>query len=252
MNKPVSSSLPPPPAPLPPAPLPAGGPPPLPLSPRQLPPPEPRITSSDLRDLLGQLGDGTHGADETRGIEVEPSAALSDPRDCERPGPAASVAMEATETSNFDPDLASFASRAAGCVIDTVITTLAVLPGLLLLLAGSGVARLLALPLIWIGLVLVAWSYIAAVAEHGQWVGNRLMSTTVVNATTGEFVDRLHAFTRFVVRAVFSPIFFAGFVLAFTNTSRRTFHGQTAETVVIRPRRASWSIDEEGAESNGT
>jgi uncharacterized RDD family membrane protein YckC len=248
MNKPVSSSLPPPPAPHP-----TGGPPPPPPpSSRQLPPPAPRITSSDLSDLLGQLGDGTHGTDGTHGREVEPSAARSDPRDFERPRAAATAVMESTGTINFDPDLASFASRAGGWMIDTVITTLALLPGLLLLLAGSGIARLLALPLLGLGLVLVAWSYTVAVAQHGQWVGNRLMSTTVVNATNGEFVDRPHAFTRFIVRAVFSPIFFAGFVLAFTNTSRRTFHDQTAETVVIRPRRASWSIDEEGAESTGT
>lgn len=237
MNKRVSSSL-----PLPPALLPPGGP----LPPRQLPPPEPRLTSSNLSDLLGQLGDGTQG------IEVEPSAALSDPRDGERPRPAATVAMESTGAINFEPDLALSASHAAGWVIDTVITTLAVLPGLLLLLAGSGIARLLALPLLGIGLVLVAWSYTAAVAQHGQWIGNRLMSTIVVNATNGEFVDRPHALTRFIVRAVFSPTFLAGFVLAFTNTSRRTFHDQAAETVVIRPRRASWSIDEESAESNGT
>jgi uncharacterized RDD family membrane protein YckC len=199
-----------------------------------------------LTDLLGQLGDGTEGKG------VDPNAPLTDPRDLERPSDVAAVVVESTGAIKFDPEFASFGSRAGGWAIDTAITTLALLPGLVLFFAGSGIGRLLAVLLIGLGLGLVAWSYTVAVAQSGQWIGNRLTSTTVVNVSNGEFIDYPHAFTRFIVRAMFSPIFLAGFVVALTNTSRRTFHDQAAGTIVTRPNRASWSIDDEAAEGQGT
>ncbi len=202
----------------------------------------PRTTSSDLSDLLGQLAD--------EGGAVDPNAPLTDPRDLERPGDVAAVVVKSTGAINFDPEFASFGSRVGGWMIDTIITTLALLPGLALLFAGSGILRLLAVLLLAVGLGVAAWAYAAAIARRGQWFGNRIMSTTVVNVTNGEFVDRPHAFTRFVVRAVFSPILFAGFLLALTNISRRTFHDQVAGTIVTRPSRATWSVGDEGAESD--
>jgi uncharacterized RDD family membrane protein YckC len=201
-----------------------------------------RTTSSDLSDLLAQLGDGTEGD------IIDPNAALTDPRDLERPDDVAAVVVESTGAISFDPEFASFGSRAGGWAIDTAITTLALLPGMVLLFAGSGVVRLLAVLLIAVGVGLIAWSYTVAVALSGQWIGNRLMSTTVVNVSNGEFIDQPHAFMRFVVRAIFSPVLFAGFLLALTNNSRRTFHDQAADTIVTRPRRASWSIGDEAAE----
>jgi hypothetical protein len=195
--------------------------------------------------LLGQLGDGT----EVTGID--PNAPLTDPRDLERPSDVAAVVLESTGAINFDPVFASLVSRAGGWAIDTAITTLALLPGLVLLFAGSGIVRLLGVLLIAAGLGLVAWSYTVAVAQSGQWIGNRLMSTTVVNVSNGGFIDQPHAFTRFIVRAMFSPVLFAGFFVALTNTSRRTFHDQAADTVVTRPSRASWSIDDEAVDGQG-
>ena len=198
-----------------------------------------------MSDLLGQLGDGAEVK------AVDPNAALTDPRDLERQGDAAAVVVESTGAINFDPAFASFGSRAGGWAIDTAITTLALVPGLVLVFAGSGIVRLLGVLLIAVGLGLVAWSYTMAVAQRGQWIGNRLMSTTVVHVSSGEFIDQPHAFTRFIVRAIFSPIFLAGFALALTSTSRRTFHDQVADSIVTRPSRASWSIDDEAAEGPG-
>ena len=203
--------------------------------------PADRTTSTDLSDLLGRLGDGTEGH------MVDLDAPLTDPRDLERPGDPAKVIVASTGAINFDPEFASFASRAGGWAIDTAITTLAMLPGLLLLIGGSGILQVLGAALMVLGLGLVAWSYTAAIARRGQWVGNRVTSTTVVNVSNGELIDRPHAVTRFIVRAVFSPVLFAGFALALTNTSRRTFHDQIADTIVIRPSRATWSIDDEAA-----
>lgn len=197
---------------------------------------ESRTTSSDLSDLIEQLGDGTGGQ------VVDPNAALTDPRDLERPRGVAPVVVESTGAINFDPEFASFGTRAGGWAIDTAVTTLAMLPGLALLFAGSGIVRPLAVLLMAVGFGLVAWWYTVAIAQSGQWIGNRITSTTVVNVSNGELIDRPHAFTRFVVRAAFSPILFAGFIVAVTNTSRRTFHDQVAETVVTRPSRATWSI----------
>lgn len=193
-----------------------------------------------MSDLVGQLGDGTEGS------SFAPDAPLTDPRDVARPD-AQTVVIESTGAIQFDPEFASFASRAGGWAIDTAITTAAMLPGFILLVAGSGVVRLLAILLMAAGLVAVAWSYTVAIARTGQWFGNRVVSTTVVNVSSGAFIDQPRAFTRFVVRALFSPIFFAGFIVAFTNNSRRTFHDQAADTIVTRPRRATWSIDDEAA-----
>ncbi len=155
--------------------------------------------------------------------------------------------VESTGAINFRPEFASFAARAGGWAIDTVITTAAVLPGVLLFGAGSGIVRLLAVALGIVGAGLVAWSYTASIAASGQWVGNRVTSTKVVHVSSGELLDRPHAFTRFVLRAAISPILFGGFIVALTNTSRRTFHDLGADSIVTRPTRATWSIDDAAA-----
>jgi len=44
-----------------------------------------------------------------------------------------------------------------------------------------------------------------------------------------------------------SSIFLIGFLVALGNSQRRTFHDNFAGTVVTRPPRATWSIDDEVA-----
>lgn len=155
------------------------------------------------------------------------------------------MVVESTGAINFDPAFASFAARTGGWLIDTAATTAAMLPGLALLVAGSGIIRLLGAVLMAVGLAAAAWSYTTSIARTGQWIGNRITSTTVVSVVNGDMIDRPRAFTRFVVRGAFSPILLAGFALALTNSSRQTFHDQVADTIVVRPSRASWSIDDE-------
>jgi hypothetical protein len=48
-----------------------------------------------------------------------------------------------------------------------------------------------------------------------------------------------------VIRQLISTIFFIGFLVALGNSQRRAFHDQIAESVVVRPPRATWSIDDE-------
>ncbi len=50
---------------------------------------------------------------------------------------------------------------------------------------------------------------------------------------------------RFMLRYLVSSIFLIGFLVALFNSQRQTFHDKIVGTVVIRPPRASWSIDDE-------
>ena len=119
-----------------------------------------------------------------------------------------------------------------------------------MLIALDGALRLLGVLVLLAGFAAATWSYTTSIARTGQWVGNRIMSTTVVRVSSGAFLDRPHAMTRFLARALISPILAAGFIMAMTNTSRRSFHDQLAESIVTRPTRATWSIDD-GTDSTG-
>jgi hypothetical protein len=49
------------------------------------------------------------------------------------------------------------------------------------------------------------------------------------------------------VRHLISTIFFFGFLIAFADGQRRTFHDRLASTVVIGRDREVWTADEHGA-----
>ena len=89
------------------------------------------------------------------------------------------------------------------------------------------------------------------VAASGRWVGNRTAGTSVVDARNGAHLDSSTAVIRFVIRHLVSPIFLAGFLMALGNSQRRTFHDVVAGSVVTRPKRESWSIDDEPGAGNG-
>jgi uncharacterized RDD family membrane protein YckC len=48
-----------------------------------------------------------------------------------------------------------------------------------------------------------------------------------------------------------SSILCIGFLVALGNSQRRTFHDNIAGTVVTRPPRATWSIDDEVTDGRG-
>jgi len=120
-------------------------------------------------------------------------------------------------------------------------------PGVIVAALGSTVLILLGALLVAAGFVGATVLYGRAVAATGQWFGNRVASTKVVDVRNGRLVDGGNAGLRFVIRFLVSPILLIGFLMAFTNNQRRTFHDNIAGTVVTRPPRATWSIDDDEA-----
>ncbi len=198
-------------------------------------------TDDDLAALLSQISD-----DEAAAPTV--GAPLTKPTDVERPEKAEAVHIESEGGIDFDPELASYGARFLGLVIDNFIVALCLLPGLLLVAVGSTA-------LVIVGLLVMAAGFGGAtvlsarsVAATGQWVGNRVTNTKVVDARNGRTVTTGEAGLRFVLRYFVSSILFIGFLMALGNSQRRTFHDNVAGTVVTRPPRATWSIDDEATD----
>lgn len=158
--------------------------------------------------------------------------------------------IKSTGAIDFNPEFASFGTRFAGFLIDSVVTLFAVGPGLTFMVLNRGVLRFSGILIAIVGLLLFARWYGSAVSKTGQWIGNRVTGTKVVDVSSGNLLDRGHASSRFLVRAVISPVFLFGFIVAFTNSQRRSFHDQFAGSIVTRPARASWSVDDDASIDN--
>jgi len=175
-------------------------------------------------------------------------AALTKPTDVERPERVEVAHIESEGGIDFDPALASYGTRLGGLLIDTVITTLFMLPGFALVVVGSRPLLVVGMLAMVVGFAAATVMYARAVASSGQWIGNRVTSTTVVDARNGRMITAPEAGLRFVLRSFVSSIFLIGFLVALGNSQRRTFHDNFAGTVVTRPPRATWSIDDEVAD----
>jgi uncharacterized RDD family membrane protein YckC len=172
--------------------------------------------------------------------------AVTSPTDAIRPSAAAEVPIEIGDGIAFQPSFASFAARFIGLLVDVVVLTAFCLPGLAALTLGSGTAMiLLGAILMFVGFGAATVLYAKGVSRRGQSIGNRVTNTRVVDARNGHMIPAGEAGTRYVIRMLISMILFIGFLMALGNSQRRTFHDNVAGTVVIRPTRASWSIDEE-------
>ena len=198
-------------------------------------------TDDDLAALLSQIGD-----DEATVPTV--GSALTAPTDVERPERAESVQIESEGGIDFDPELASYGARFVGLLIDVAITTLCMLPGVAVAATGSTALVIVGVLLMAVGFLAAVVLYSRAVAETGQWVGNRVTSTKVVDARNGRTISVGEAALRFTLRWFVSSILLIGFLMALGNSQRRTFHDNVAGTVVTRPPRATWSIDDEAAD----
>lgn len=119
------------------------------------------------------------------------------------------------------------------------------LPGIVLLSTGSTMLAILGLLVMLAGFGVATLLYARAVSRTGQWVGNRVTNTKVVDVRNGRMVTSGEAGLRFVLRYVVSSILFIGFLIALFDSQRQTFHDRVAGTVVTRPPRATWSIDDE-------
>ncbi|MFT4618221.1 MAG: putative RDD family membrane protein YckC [Minisyncoccia bacterium] len=160
------------------------------------------------------------------------------------------MTIESSGAINFNPEFASIATRFAGFLIDSVATVAALAPGIAILAVGSGALRFSGILITMVGLLLVARWYSSSVSTSGQWIGNRVTNTKVVDVTSGDLLDRGRAASRFLVRALISPVLLLGFIFAFTNSQRRSFHDQFAGSIVTRPTRESWSVHDDPSTDN--
>ncbi len=198
-------------------------------------------TDDDLAALLSQITDDESVAAPSVG------AALTKPTDVARPEKVEVAVIESEGGIDFDPALASFGARFVGLLIDGLIIGLFMLPGLLVALTGSTALIILGLVLMVAGFGAATVLYARDVSATGQWIGNRITNTKVVDARNGRMVTAGEAGLRFLLRSLVSSIFLIGFLVALADSQRRTFHDKIAGTVVTRPPRESWSIDDEVA-----
>ena len=203
----------------------------------------PPTTPDDMQELLDRLHDEMDLGEQSDTIAV--GTATTKPTDVTRPQMASSVVIETGSGLAFDPTFASYGARFAGLLVDIVVLTVLCIPGLALTIAGSGALVFLGVLLLFVGFAAATVLYAKGVSSTGQSIGNRVTSTHVVDARNGELIPIAEAGTRYVVRMLVSMVLFIGFLMALGNTQRRTFHDNIAGTVVIRPTRASWSIDDE-------
>ncbi|MEM1332232.1 MAG: RDD family protein [Actinomycetota bacterium] len=202
--------------------------------------PAARSTSDevDLDDLLDRLHDDMDLSDSGR---VEVGAALTDARDLERPRDQP-VFIETEGGIAFDPTFAGLHLRAVGFVIDTVVVNLALAPGVLVVLATSGIVLgAIGVAIALVGLALTLRWETRSIARRGRWIGNRITSTTVVDARTGKMLDEGRAAGRVVTRHLLSPVLALGFLPALSDRSRRTFHDRVATSVVITRTPEVWT-----------
>lgn len=196
----------------------------------------------DLNDILAQLADEPASALDEAGAAASQIAApsesvtrsepgvgarLTDPRDLERPSAASTIVVESEGGINFDPSFASFGKRAVELIVDTIVLGLAMLPGLVIA-AMAGSLWFVGLFVALIGFVLFVVLAARSIAADGQWLGNRVAGTRIVDGITGANIDVGRAGLRVAVRHLISSVLFLGFLIAFTDGQRRTFHDRLA------------------------
>jgi uncharacterized RDD family membrane protein YckC len=211
-------------------------------------PPAPTRAADDLSDILAQL-ENEPAAGDANPIEAPATTApnvgevLTDPRDLARPSAASEIVIESEGGLDFDPTFAPFGKRTISIVVDTVIVSLAVLPGLVLISFGGALALVGAL-LALVGFVVFVGFTARGIVASGQSVGNKIADTRVVDGINGSNIDMGRAVLRTAVRHLISPILLLGFIAALPDGQRRTFHDRLAVTVVIGRPREVWTAED--------
>lgn len=197
----------------------------------------------ELTDLLARLHeDGGHGE---VAAAPEVGAALTKSTDVARPERAAAAVVESEGGIDFDPAFAGFGARAVGLIVDLIVLVVLLAPGVALIVAGTTALILLGLGAMLVGFAIGTVLYARAVTATGQSLGNRVAGTKVVDARNGRQVESGEAALRYLLRFTVSMVFFVGFIMALFDSQRRTFHDRYAGTIVTRPQRETWSIDDE-------
>ena len=229
------------------------------------PPPPPAATprptehrrDDDLADILAKLEDEPVSSPDTAtalstsddsesAVLTEPAprlgGSLTDPRDLERPSTASKIVIESDGGLDFDPSFASFAKRSVELLVDTVVLGLALLPGVVIA-AVAGSVWFIGLIVALIGFLVYVTVAARSIAASGQWIGNRVAGTHIVDGIKGTNIDVGRAALRVIVRYLISTILLLGFLIAFADGQRRTFHDRLARTVVTGRAREVWTAD---------
>ncbi len=195
----------------------------------------------DLGDILAQLEEDP---DDPIAMAPEVGTELTDARDLDRPK-AAEVIVTSDGGLDFDPSFAPFGKRFLAVLIDAAILSLAMLPGLLLIvISGAAVLVALGVLLCIVAFFFVARAYAQSVSTTRQWFGNRIAGTYVVDSVNGANLDMASALTRFIVRHLVSSLLLIGFLLALADGQRRTFHDRFAGSVVVGREREVWTPED--------
>ncbi len=246
--------------PTPPAPAPAPTPPPPSAAstpPVPDPPQAPEPAADDLADILAKLEDepvpspepAPTAAPETatgsRPLDAVPTVGerLTDPRDLERPSTASQIVIESDGGLDFDPSFASFGSRALELIVDTAVLGLALLPGMAIA-AFAGSLWVVGLLVALVGFAAFVTLTARSIASSAQSIGNRIAGTRTVDGINGANIDVGRAALRVAVRFLISTILMIGFIVAFFDGQRRTFHDRLARTVVVGREREVWTVDQ--------
>ena len=201
----------------------------------------PGAADHDLEELLDRFH-ADLGIEQSEAKDVGDE--LTDARDLERPD-TPTIVVTTEGGLDFDPSFASLPARALGWLIDTVLVTLFVAPGVLIAISGgSSLVIILGVFVGFAGIIAACTLEARAVARSGRWVGNRVAKTKVVRAHNGANLDIGAAATRAVLRHLISPIFMFGYFPALFDGQRRTFHDRFASSVVTTRPREVWTPDE--------
>lgn len=115
--------------------------------------------------------------------------------------------------------------RFVALFIDGVI--LLVVQLVFLLVLGQGIARL-------VGLVLgIAYYTYFESQPAGQTPGKKIMSIRVIDFETGGPIDSSRALIRSLVRMASGFVCLVGYIWAFFNKEKQTWHDLAARTVVV-------------------
>ncbi len=219
---------------------------------RPAPPPEPVDDTDDLDDLLAQIAAddaAPTAATPAPGTPTDTTPTSAAPTSAGTPTTATSTdpstrgtapTVESDGGLGFDPVIAGVGARALGLVIDSLVTAVLLVPGIVIAVVGAPVIGVL---VAIAGFLVAALLYARAISTRQQWIGNRVAATRVVNVRNGSPIDTAHAATRFVARQLISPILLFGFLMAFANPQRRTFHDQLAGTIVTRRPLETWTAE---------
>ena len=211
------------------------------------PPPAPSGHDDELEALLRRLHE-EGDVDDIGAPSV--GTALTTPAEVSRPARATSNQLESDGGIEFHPEYASYGARAIGLLVDALVLLVWSIPGLALILTRSTALVLLGVLALAAGFAASTVLYARAVSRSGRSIGNRVASTSVVDARNGRLVGPGEAGLRYLIRFTVSIIFFVGFLVALGNAERRTFHDRVAGTIVTRPARASWSIGDDDTASS--